>query len=104
MMNGLKHLWHEEKLRDLGLFSLEKRRLRGISSVCKEDTGQALPGDRIRGNGHNLKHRGFPLNSRKRFVTVRVTKHWHILPRKVVDSPFLETFRSCLDMVLGSLL
>lgn len=38
---------------------------------------------------HTWKHRTFPLNISKLFVTVRVTKHWHRLPKEVVGSPML---------------
>lgn len=56
--------------------------------------------DSTRSNGHNLKHRMFPLNIRKQFFTVRVTKRWHSLPREVVASPSLEILKSDLDIVL----
>lgn len=42
----------------------------------------------------------FPFSKEKVLLTVR----WHRLPRTVVDSPSLETFKSHLDMVLGNLL
>ncbi|KAK4833045.1 hypothetical protein QYF61_027547 [Mycteria americana] len=108
MMKGLQHLSYEERLGELGLFSLEKRWVRGISSVyggCKEDRARlcsVVPSGRTRGNGHRLKHRRFPLNIRKHFFSVRATKHWHRLPREAVESPSLEIFKSRLDTVLGS--
>ncbi|KAK4830060.1 hypothetical protein QYF61_008398 [Mycteria americana] len=80
------------------------------SSLAENDSGVLVDTklnrsfhDRTRGNGHKLKQKTFPLNIRKHFFTVRVTKHWHKLPRKVVQSPSLEIFRSRLDTVLGNL-
>jgi len=38
------------------------------------------------------------------FFSMTVTKHWHKLPREVMESPVLEMLKSCVDVVLGSLL
>ncbi|KFV77756.1 hypothetical protein N308_06267, partial [Struthio camelus australis] len=55
-------------------------------------------------NRHKLNHRKFQLNLRKNFFTVRVTEHWNRLPREVVESPLLEMFKTCLDVILGNVL
>jgi len=45
----------------------------------------------------------FRLDIRKKFLTVRVVKHWHRLPREAVDAPSLEVFKARLDGALSSL-
>lgn len=47
--------------------------------------------------GHKLERRKFCLNTKQNFLTVRVTRHWNKLPREVMQSSFLEIFRTCLD-------
>jgi len=41
---------------------------------------------------------------RKKFFTVRVAKHWHMLPREVVDAPSLEPFKVRLDGALRNVI
>ena len=92
MTRGLEYAPDEDRLRELGLFSLEKRRLQGdliaafqyLKGTYKK-AGEGLftrdYNDRMRSNEWKLREEGrFRLNIRKKFFTVRVVRHWNRLP------------------------
>jgi len=107
MIRGMEHLSCEDRLRELGLFSLEKRRLWGnliaafqyLKGTYKKDGGKLLGKaycDRTRGNGFKLKKGRFRLDIRKKFFysegvignyrLVRLTS----IPGKVMEQLILE--------------
>ncbi|GAB0206047.1 hypothetical protein GRJ2_003070300 [Grus japonensis] len=113
MITGLEHLSCENRLRELGLFSLEKRRLQGHLIVAfqylKEAYKKAEKGvfiressDRTRGNGLKLREGRFRLDIKKEICTVRVVRYWNRLPREAVDVPSLEVFKARVDGALGN--
>lgn len=40
------------------------------------------------------------MNMKKNFFTKRVTEHWNKLLREIVESPFLDILKTCLDAFL----
>lgn len=57
--------------------------------------------DRTRGNRYKLKHRRYHQKHQEKHLTVRVAENWYKLPRKVVESSFMEIFKNHLDECSG---
>jgi len=105
-------LSYEERLRELGLFGLEKKRLWGdiiaafqyLKGAYRKDGENIVSRtccDRTRSNGFRLREGRFRLGIRKKFFTMRVMRQWNLLPREAVTAPSLEVFKASLDGALN---
>ncbi|PKU45929.1 hypothetical protein llap_3764 [Limosa lapponica baueri] len=114
MLRGLEHLSYEDRLRELRLFSLEKRRflgdliaafqyLKGAYRRDEEGLFVRKCSDRTRGNSFKLKEGRFKLDIMKKFFSVRVVRHWNRLSGEAVDAPSLEVFKARLYGALSNL-
>jgi len=107
MVRGTEHLCYNERPRELGLFSLEKRRLQGdcpdfqyLKGACRKDGYRLFTrawSNTTRGSNFKLKVGRFGLDIRKNLFMMRVVKHWNTLAREVADVSSLEVFKARLD-------
>jgi len=115
MIRGMEHFSYEERLRELGLLSLEKRRLWGdlvsafqyLNEDFKKDGDKLFSracSNRTRGNGFKLREGRFRLDIGKKSFAVRVVTHCNRLPREVADAPSLQTFKASLGGALSNLI
>ncbi|KAJ7406943.1 hypothetical protein BTVI_64478 [Pitangus sulphuratus] len=111
IIRGLEPLSYEDRLRKMGLFILEKRRLwgdlvaafqylKGAYKRAEEALIMRACSDRTRGNGFKLKEGRFRLDIGKKFFTVRVVRYWNSLPREIVVAPSLEVFKASFQVSL----
>ncbi|KAF7244516.1 Glutathione peroxidase 7, partial [Varanus komodoensis] len=110
----IQGMGYEVRLRELGFFSLEKRRLRGDMLAtyryvrgCHMEMGRDLfsPAEegRTRSNGAKLREPRFHSDARKHFLTVRTPRVWNGLPREVIEAPSVRVFKERLDIHMVSL-
>ena len=108
MVKGTMGMTYDQRLSFCGLFSLERRRLRGDllevyrlvrsdSSIPNRDLVRPLPESCTRGHEFRLEKPRARLDLRKFGFSHRVVGPWNKLPSEVVNAPSLDVFKKLLD-------
>ena len=107
----LRNLPYEERLKRLGLITLEERRGRGdliecykvlhSHYSCNVDFFHRNNNANLRGHCLRLSSERCNRLSRKHFITNRVVARWNSLPEDIVNAPSVNRFKNRLDSFLG---
>ena len=109
----LRNKPYEERLSELNLFSLTKRRLRGdlievfkiIKGIENMDMEKYFTIDTsniTRNNGYKIVGKRFQTNEAKHFFFNRVVNVWNGLPSNVIDCSTTDIFKKRLDVYLAA--
>ncbi len=107
-VRGLRHEPHEERLRQLNLFSLESRRLRadlilafkifkGGVDLNPSEFFLRPPRTGLRGHTYRLLQGPSRLRRRSGAFSAHVVKYWNRLPAHLVLAPSVSIFKKQLD-------
>ena len=108
MIPELRHKSYEDRLSELNLITLEKRRLRGqlietfkyrkgITAASPDGLFDRDNNNRTRNNGHKLVVKRFNTTIVGNFFPIKITTAWNNLPENVVSSSSVNTFKKRLD-------
>ena len=108
MLPGLGGMPYEDRLREVGLFSLERRRMRGdlievykmLRGIDRVDSQRIFPrAGMVATRGHRFKVLGnrYRGDVRGTFFTQRVVGAWNGLPATVVEADSIGSFKRLLD-------
>ena len=108
MVKGMECLEYRERLRRLGLWTLEERRNRGdllevykiskgLSKVAMDDFFHVGTGQRTRGHSLRVSKKQSAKDFRLHFFSQRVVNRWNALDQETVDAPSLNSFKNGLQ-------
>ncbi|XP_069136782.1 uncharacterized protein [Argopecten irradians] len=107
-IKNIKDLSYEDRLRTLGLPTLEYRRKRcdliqlykiinKHDKIVSDTMFSSRPYQSTRGNTHKLFKRQVRLNTTKNAFSNRVVNHWNALPNEVVNAKSINSFKTQLN-------
>ena len=108
MIAGQRGKSYEQRLRDLNLFSLERRRARGdlietfkivkgLTGLTVDELFTTAHSQITRGHSCKLQRNYARLEIRANFFTQRVVPLWNRLPEEVISCTSVDTFKVALD-------
>ena len=113
MMPCLRRIDYKDRLKELNMFSLGRRYVRGdlievykiingMENVCITDVFEMFETTTTRGHGFKFKMKYCRLDIRKYSFAIRVVERWNSLSDETVKSSSLDMFFKRLDLEMNN--